>query len=425
MIQRGSQLVLSGLLLCSISATSGNWPEWRGPNGDGSTSETGLPLQWSATENVAWKTALPGDGNSTPVVWGDRIFLAQASSRDKTERLLMCFARADGRRLWERRIEHKGEDVTHKTNPHCASSPATDGERVIVWFGSAGLHCYDMKGNPLWKRDLGTQAHIWGYGASPKIHGDLVYLNFGPGERSFLVAMDKRTGKTVWKNDEPGGSFGNRPKGQSGRDVWVGSWSTPIVRKVNGREEMLMSWPRRVVGMDPKTGKEFWECTGLNSLVYTSPVYADGIVVAMGGYSGMALAVRAGGQGDVTESHRLWHHPKTQQRIGSSAIYRDHIFILNDPGTAECIELKSGKVVWKERLKGPGPTSRNWASMVLSDGKLYVNNWSGDTIILNASPKFEVLQINSIGEKTIGSIAVSNGDLFIRGYRHLWCISEN
>ena len=135
---------------------------------------------------------------------------------------------------------------------------------------------------------------------SPKIHGDLVYLNFGPGERSFLVAMDKRTGKTVWKNDEPGVSFGNRPKGQSGRDVWVGSAIAPIVRKVNGREEMLMSWPRRVVGMDPKTGKEFWECTGLNSLVYTSPVYADGIVVAMGGYSGMALAVRAGGHGDVT-----------------------------------------------------------------------------------------------------------------------------
>lgn len=410
--------------LCIGSLQAGNWPEWRGPNGDGSTSETGLPMRWSATENVAWKIALPGPGNSTPVVWEKRIFLTQSTS-DKSERLVMCLSRSNGRLLWERGVEHESDDATHKTNPHCSSSPVTDGERVIVWFGSAGLHCYDLDGKLLWKKDLGTQAHIWGYGASPKIHGDLVYLNFGPGARSFLIAMDKRTGKTVWRNEEPGGSFGNPVKGKPGRDIWVGSWSTPIVRKLNGREELLMAWPRRAVGLNPKTGKEYWECDGLNPLIYTSPVYGDGIMVAMGGYGGKAIGVRIGGRGNVTESHRLWYHPKTQQRIGSSAVHEGHCYILNDPGVAECIEMKSGEVIWKERLKGPGATSRNWSSMVLSDGKLYANNWSGDTIILNASPEFEVLEINSIGDKTIGSIAVSDGDLFIRGYKYLWCISEN
>jgi len=412
--------LISGLVIPSFA---GNWPEWRGPNGDGSTSEAGLPMQWSPSKNVAWKIALPGPGNSTPVVWENRIFLTQSTS-DKSERLLMCFSRSEGRLLWQRGIKHAVEDVTHKTNPHCSSSPATDGKRVVVWFGSAGLQCYDPNGKLLWKRNLGTQAHIWGYGASPKIHGDLVYLNFGPGERSFLIAVDKRTGKTIWQNDEPGGGFGNRIKGKSNRDIWVGSWTTPIVRTFNGREELLMSWPQRAAGLNPKTGLEYWECEGLNPLIYTSPVYGNGIMVAMGGYGGKAIGVRIGGQGNVTATRRLWHHPKTQQRIGSAAVHEGHCYILNDPGIAECIEMETGKVVWKERLKGPGATARNWSSMVLSDGKLYANNWSGDTIILKASPEFEVLQINSIDEKTIGSIAVSNGDLFIRGYQHLWCISE-
>jgi len=410
--------------LCFFALTSSaeNWPQWRGPTGDGVSRETGLPMTWDDQTNVRWKTPLPGPGNSTPVVWEDKIFLAQATG---DERLLMCFARSNGKLLWKRGIKHGDEEVTHKTNPKASSSPATDGERVVVSFSSGGVHCFDVNGKPLWKRDLGKQAHIWGYGASPAIIGDLVYLNFGPGERTFLIAMDKRTGKTVWKNDEPGGGFGNKVPGKSGRDIWVGSWSTPIQRNVNDRDELIMSWPNRVVGLNPLTGDEYWECRGLNPLVYTSPIYSDGIVVAMGGYSGSAIGVRAGGKGDVTESHRLWRHPKTKQRIGSAVIHQGHIYIHNDPGIAECFELKTGQRIWQERLKGSGASSKNWSSMILSDGKLYVNNWSGETFILAASPKFEILRVNSIKEKTIGSIAVSNGELFLRGYEHLWCIGDN
>jgi outer membrane protein assembly factor BamB len=420
MLSRLLSLLLVGA--CSSAIFAGDWPEWRGPNGDGTTTETGLPMKWSATENVRWKTPLPGPANSTPIVSGDHVFVTQAIE-DSNERLLMCFSRTDGKLRWKRAMEHVQTEISHKTNPKSSSSPATDGERVIASFSSAGLHCYDMKGKKLWNRDLGEQAHIWGYGASPTIRGDLVYLNFGPGERTFLMALNKRTGKTVWKNDEPGGGFGNKKPGQSSRTVWVGSWSTPIIREIKGREEMIMTWPNRVVGLNPLTGEQFWECQGLNPLVYTSPVYADGIVVAMGGYSGSALAVRAGGDGDVTESHRLWHHPKTKQRIGSGVIHDGHCYILNDPGVAECFNLLTGKRVWEERLRGPGSSSRNWASMVLSEGRLYVNNWGGDTFILKASPSFEVLAINSIGERTIGSMAISNGEIFIRGYKNLWCIS--
>lgn len=327
--------------VCLNSSFAGNWPEWRGPSGDGVCTETDLPMKWSATENVLWKTPLPGPGNSTPVVWGDRVFLTQ-SVESSNERLLMCFSRTNGELLWQRGVEHAQSEVTHKTNPKSASSPVTDGERVIVSFSSAGVHCYDMDGEKLWSRDLGEQAHIWGYGASPTIRGDLVYLNFGPGERSFLIAMDKRSGKTVWKNDEPGGGFGKKQAGQSGRTVWVGSWSTPIFRKVKGRDEMIMTWPNRVVGMDPLSGREYWECKGLNSLIYASPIYADGIVLALGGYSGSALAVHAGGRGDVTASHRLWLHPKTKQRIGSAVIHQGYYYILNDPGVAECFDLETG-----------------------------------------------------------------------------------
>ncbi|MGB0580273.1 MAG: PQQ-binding-like beta-propeller repeat protein [Limisphaerales bacterium] len=408
--------------LFALVATAENWPQWRGPTGDGVSRETGLPMTWDDETNVRWKTPLPGEGNSTPVVWGNKIFLAQAAEE---ERLLMCFARSNGKLMWKRGVKHSAEEISHKTNPKASSSPATDGERVVVSFSSGGVHCFDMNGKPLWKRDLGKQAHIWGYGASPAIIGDLVYLNFGPGERTFLIAMNKRTGETVWKSDEPGGGFGNKVPGKSGREIWIGSWSTPIQREVSGRDELIMTWPHRVVGLDPLTGKEFWECEGLNPLVYTSPIYSDGVVVAMGGYSGSAIGVRAGGTGDVTDTHRLWRHPKTKQRIGSAVIHEAHIYIHNDPGVAECIELKTGKRVWEERLKGSGASGRNWSSMILSDGKLYVNNWSGETFILAASPKFKILGVNSIKEKTIGSIAVSNGELFIRGYKHLWCIGDN
>jgi outer membrane protein assembly factor BamB len=406
-------------VLLSGPAAAGSWPAWRGPTGDGVTTETDLPLKWSATENVAWKTKLPDGGNSTPVVWGEHVFLTQSTEKGKN-RLLICFDRKDVKELWRYSVTYDKPELTHDTNPHCGASPATDGERIVACFASAGIACVDFSGKELWKRDLGEQRHIWGSGASPVIAGDRVFLNFGPGPAQALYCLDKRDGKTIWKHDEPGGASGEPlPGGEKGE--WIGSWSDPLLRRVGQRDELLMTWPGRVCAHDPASGKVLWSCSGLNPLIYTSPVFADGIVVGMGGFGGSSLAVKAGGSGDVTGS-RLWLVEKTRQRIGSPVIHDGHIYILTDPGIAECRSLADGKILWEERLKGPGPTGTNWSSLVRSGDRLYAANQGGDSFVFRAAPKFELMATNSLGEKIIGSIAVSDGQLFLRSYQHLWCI---
>jgi len=408
--------------LVTVSLSAANWPSWRGPNGDGTTSETNLPLKWDKDTHVRWHVPLPDRGNSTPIVWGQKVFLTQAIEKEN-RRTLMCFDRANGKLLWQQGVVYADKELTHATNPQCSASPVTNGERVIVSYGSAGVYCYDLNGKELWKRDLGKLVHIWGHAASPVLAGDLCYLNYGPGETTFLIAMDKRTGKTVWQHDEPGGSSGNPTPGKENGNLWIGSWSDPIVRKIDGHDQLLMTYPKRICAFDPLTGKELWTCAGLNPLVYTSPLFSEGIVVGMGGYNGSAAAVKAGGSGDIT-AQRLWQHPKTKQRIGSGVIHEGYIYILNDPGVAECFELKTGKLIWEERVKGPGPTGQNWSSLVLSGDRLYAVNQGGDGIVLRAGPKFELLSINPLGELAISSIAVSDGELFIRTHKQLWCISE-
>lgn len=409
------------LLACPIALHAENWPAWRGPTGDGISTEKNLPLKWSPTEQVRWKTPLPERGNSTPVIWGDRVFLTQAIERER-RRLLLCFDRTSGRELWRAGTVAEGVEPTHKTNPLCSASPVTDGERVIVFFGSAGLWCFDFSGRELWHRDLGVQTHIWGYAASPVLHGDLCFLNFGPGPRTFLLAVNKATGETVWQHDEAGGHSGLKPEGTDAKVPWLGSWSDPLVRRVGGRDELFLSFPNRLCAFAPATGEVLWTSGGLNALVYTSPLYADGLVVAMGGFQGQAVAVRAGGTGDVTATHRAWHHPRTKQRIGSGAIHAGHLYILDDPGIAECIELKTGRVVWEERLQGSGASGTNWSSIVIAEGKCHAMNQSGDALVFRASPTFERLATNSLGEPSNSSFAISQGAFFLRTARHLWCI---
>lgn len=414
-----------GALLCALCAWpsplwAANWPSWRGPTGDGATEETNLPLEWSATSHVKWKTPLPGPGNSTPVVWGDKLFLTQASD-DGRRRNLICFDKKTGKELWQSGIVCSDHEPTHATNPYCSASPATDGERVVVSFGSA-VYCYDMDGKEQWHRsDLGTQRHIWGNASSPVLAGDRVFFNFGPGEKTVLYCFDKKTGRTLWQHDEPGGNAG-----EGGGKNWIGAWSDPLLRKVGGRYELIMTYPGHVCAFDPKGGEELWTCDGLTKLVYNSPLFADGAVIAMCGYGGSALAVKAGGSGNVTESNRLWHLPKVAQRIGSGVVYQKHHFILTDGGIAECRDLKDGKLVWSERCKGPGATAQNWSSLVRSGDRLYAVNQGGDAFVFRADPaKFELLATNSIGEKVIGSIAVSDGWLFIRSHQHLWCFGKS
>lgn len=427
-----SGLATLGLVLAS-SGFAANWPAWRGANADGISTEKNLPVKWSKDENVRWRIPLPEAGNSTPITWGDRIFLTQPVGDRRT---LMCLNRADGKLLWQQGVTTKEKEPTHGTNPFCSASPVTDGERVIVSFASDGLYCYDFNGKELWKRtDLGRQIHIWGNAASPVIYKDLCFLNFGPGETTYLIAVDKKTGKTIWKNDEAGGDAGGVPpapkdaakdapgeKKAAPRGKWLGSWTTPPIINEGGKDSLIMSWPGRVCSLDPMTGKERWTCDGLNPLVYTSPLHADGIVVAMGGFGGKALAVRTGGSGDVTMSRRLWHHPSSPQRIGSGVIHEGHIYIHNDPGTAMCINLETGKVVWNERLTSPAATGANWSSVMLSEGKCYTITQGGACFVFKASPTFELLSTNPLGERSNSSIVPSNGDLLIRTHKSLWCI---
>src|SRR6185436_3874327 len=275
------------------------------------------------------------------------------------------------------------------------------------------------------RSDLGRQIHIWGNGSAPAINGNLCFLNFGPGETTYLIAVDKRTGTTIWKHDEATGYVHPKAGEKATQDkTFIGSWTTPTLMRIEGSDQLLMSWPRRLAAYDPKSGKELWTCSGLNPLVYTSPIYGDGTVVSMGGFNGAAIALRAGGSGDVTESRRLWHHPKTKQRIGSGVVHDGHIYIHNDPGVAECFELKTGKLVWEERLKGPGASGANWSSVMLADGNCYTITQGGDCFVFKASPKFELVSVNPLREPSNSSIVPSNGELFIRTHRALWCIAR-
>lgn len=419
------QGVLFGWLALSLSVMAANWPAWRGPNQNGETPETNVPLKWSATENVKWKTALPDRGNSTPIVWGNRIFVTQSIEREG-KRLLMCFDRKDGKLLWQKGPAFGEKEPTHRTNPQNSPSPVTDGQRVIAWFGSAGLYCYDMNGKELWKRDLGRQTHEWGYASSPVIHKDLCFLNFGPGKRSFLAAFDKKSGQTVWENEIPEVQPESREDGFKGQPNGViGSWSTPIVIEVDGREELVVSLPDWVKAFDPATGRELWRCAGPNPLLYTSPVYGEGVIVVMGGFHGPALGVKPGGEGDVTQTHKLWQSGRSENRLGSPVIKDGHIYVMNMPGIAECLELKTGQQVWEERVRGNGAKNESWSSMVLSGERLYILNQSSDTIVLRASPTFQVLAVNSLeDELTNSSIVISEGEIFIRTHQKLWCIAD-
>jgi outer membrane protein assembly factor BamB len=414
---RANPLPLFAALVVCFSTTialAENWPTWRGPDGQGHSAEKDLPTRWSPTENVRWKTPLPDGGNSTPVVWGERVFVTQASEKGR-RRALMCFARADGHLLWQKETLHEEAEPTHGTNPYCSASPVTDGERVVASFGSAGMVCYDLDGHTLWRRGLGDLHHIWGNASSPVLHGELCILWCGPGERQFVLAVNKRSGEVVWTRDVPGGKYGRDSK------EWLGSWATPLVIRVEDHDELVVPAPRQLKAFDPLTGAELWTCDGPGPLIYTSPVFAEGVLALFSGYGGPALALRPGGRGDIT-AQRLWHlTARNPQRIGAPVVVDGLAFILNDPGTVQCFDLRTGEERWNqaERLsKAP-----SWAAMVATaDKRLYVTNHNGETFVLAASPTFELIATNSLGERVLSSIAVSDGDLFIRTYKHLWCI---
>jgi outer membrane protein assembly factor BamB len=402
------KLLLGLSIACLLAAE--NWPMWRGASGLGTSTETDLPTHWSATENVKWRIPLPEPGNSTPVIWGDSIFLTQARKADG-KRSLMSFDRTTGRLRWERSLDWNKDEPTHPTNPYASASPATDGTLVVAWFGSAGLVAYDFAGKELWRRDLGIQRHTWGYGTSPVLYRDWVFLNFGPGDRAFLIALNKRSGKTVWQKDLPAGE--GKKMGQWEAKDMYGSWSMPTVFE----DKLLLSQAHKLVAYQPATGKELWTTDGLGDLVYPSPIYGEGVIVAAGGFRTPTIAVKPGGE-------LLWRHEQSKPLIGSGVIRDGHLYQVDIQGIAHCFKLTTGEEVWSERLPGKGSNKGVWSSPVLVGDRIYVMNKSGETFLFHARPRFELLGINSLEEETNSSVVISGGEIFLRTYEALWCIRK-
>ena len=413
-MNRSLLLSLMTLGLLTPGLVAEDWASWRGPRGNGHSADTGFPLQWSATDNVRWKVKLPGPGNSTPVVAGQFVFVSCASSEGRV-RSLLCFQRESGAQLWKQDVEFADEEPSHPTNPFCSSSPVTDGQRVIVWHGSAGLYAYGVDGSKLWNRDLGKFQHIWGNGSSPILYRDLVILNAGPGLSAFVIALDKRTGAEVWRREFP-------DMVSQKVDEFRGSWSTPVIMSRNDQDLLLVSLPLRLCALDPLTGSDVWLCEGLGKLTYASPLPAEEAIVAMSGYHGPAMAVKPGGQGDVTRTHRLWVHDETPpQRVGSGIIVDGYVYILNEPGIAWCIDLSTGEILWRQRL-GTGPS---WSSMCYADGRIYVNNMEGTTFVLQPDhTECTMLAKNELREQMRASLAFSQGQIFARTYENLYCLES-
>ena len=417
----GVSFALAVLCLLAPPTRAANWPAWRN-DGTGVSSEKNLPVKWSRTENVRWRTPLPDRGNSSPIVWDDKVFVTQAAG-DKRE--VMCLDRKDGKVLWHSGTNYTGQDATHETNPLASATPVTDGARVIAWFGSAGIFCHDLNGKEIWHRDLGQQKHQWGYGSSPVLHQDLCLLHFGPGPRTFLIALDKKTGEKVWQVELPEKDPPVRYDGFAGKQGQpIGSWSTPLM--VPGRrDELVLSIVGEVRGFDPKTGRELWKVEGLSPLIYASALAGEGVVFASGGFGGSTLAVPAGGSGDLSHQ-KLWFVQKEKKnRISSGVISRGHVFLCNMDGMAQCIELKTGRDKWLERLKPSGANGEIWGSTVMVGDHIYVVNKSGDTFVFKANPeKLEMVAINALMEPSNSTPAVSHGEIFIRTDQALWCLGE-
>ena len=394
------------------------WPEFRGANNDGISTATTAPLEWDEKTHVAWRVPLPGNGNGSPVVADGHVFVTWASP-DGKERTLGCFAESNGKQQWANTIDFDDEEPTHKTNPHAPTTPAVSGDRVVVWHGSAGIFCYNLAGKLQWEKDLGKFIHIWGFGSSPIIHHETVFLNAGPGERQFVVALDLKTGDELWRTEEPGGASGLNEESRE----WIGSWGTPVVARVNGEEQLIVGQPKRVVAYDLKSGDILWHVGGLEQkgLVYTSPIISEslGLGVVMGGFKGTAIGFQLGGRGDVTEQNLLWQVKQgNPQRIGSGVVLGDSIYSVGaGPGVVQCLEMKTGKERWKARAKS------FWGSVVAVGEQLYATDQDGTTHVFAADPKeYRELAINKLGEPSNSTPAITEGQIVIRTAKSLFCI---
>src|SRR6266446_4728154 len=422
-ISRGTELrrairviCLAALAISSVAAE--NWPQWRGPGLNGISNEKDLPVRWSRDENVAWKLPLPSWSGATPIIWGDQIFLNVAEKEDLS---LWCVDRAQGTVLWKKHLAG-GNFKIGKQNMS-SPSPVTDGTSVYAMTGNGIVKGFDFTGNELWARDIqkdyGQFGLNWGYGSSPLLFEDALYIQVLHGMKtrdpSYLLRIDKKTGKTVWRVERPTEAVHESPD----------SYTTPVVLRYGGKVEIVVSGGDCVTGHDPATGKEIWRGNGFNVQkdpnyrVIASPVVSDGVVYTPTRVRPLQ-AFRAGGHGDITQTHLLWafqngHDVPTPVTDGT------YFYTVNDRGIAWCLDAKTGKEIWGPQRIHKATYS---ASPVLADGKIYITDEDGVTSVFKAAPKFELVAENNLDDYTLSSIAISGGQLFIRTAQNLYCIGK-
>jgi len=443
-----SRVVLSLVLwlgLVGAAVGAADWPHWRGPAASGVSPDETLPIRWSASENVAWKAPIAGVGVSTPIVSGDRVFVtsqigagvrregnhprlvqgadaaaqgeraletggAAGTDPSKTFFLIEAFTRAGGTRLWDRRIEAEGSlTPVHEKHNLATPSPVTDGTLVFAWFGTGQVVALNRAGAIVWQRHLGKEHPFdiqWGHGSSPVIYGDLLILLCDQPARSYVLAVDKTTGKERWRAD--------RGQGRS-------SYSTPLVVEGAFGAELIVNSTERVDAYDPRTGAFLWHVGEASRFAVPSPVFHDGVIYASRGYrSGPYMAIKPGGRGDVNATQVLWRVPTGAPYVSSLLYYDRIVYMANDVGVLTAVDAASGERVWQERVDGVFS-----ASPVGGGGHVYFVSESGDTIVVKSGRTPQVVARNGIGERAVASPAISNGQIFIRTDRHVFSIGRH
>lgn len=415
--------------LASPSTVIGqDWPSWRGPSGTGRVAESTAPSTWSAEENVRWKVPLPGPGNSSPIEHGGRVWVTQFD-KATSERQLRCYSSKTGDELWVRSVKSSASEPTHPTNPYCAASPVTDGKNVVAFFGDAGLCCFSVEGEMLWQRQLGSLQHLFGQGASPLIHGDLVTMNFGPGLEQFWITLNLRTGEEVWKLtidkvdapspfDQPDGP--KLPPGTKLRDPF-GTWATPLLVTTEKRNELVLAFPNELRAVNPTTGETLWTCDKLGNQILASPILVGDQIVCLGS---TAMAVETGGEGDVTASHRKWFEEEDRPRIGTGVGFERFVIANTMQGVVECLSLDSGDRMWQKRLAGSSSGGGSWSSLVAAGQRIFATNKDGSVFVFKANPEYELVATNRLHEKTNATPALGADHILIRTDKHLWCIGS-
>jgi len=389
------------------SSTAENWPTWRGPRLDGTSTEKHVPIHWSQNSNVVWKTELPGAGHASPVVWEDHVFTV-AAIRESQARVLLSLDRRTGKLLWQQTVITSLMERKHSLNSHASSTPATDGEFVYVAFldhTKMVVAAYDFSGRQQWIVRPGSFSSMHGFCSSPILHKDKVIVNGDHDGDSYIVALDRKTGKTLWKVP---------------RDNKTRSYCVPLIRDLSGRTQMILSGDKCVASYDPNDGSRHWIIDGPTDQFVASPVYNDraNLLFVTGGYPDHhILAIRPDGKGNITKSDKIvWRTNRGVAYVPSPISEGDYFLVVSDAGVAHCFEARTGKIMWQERM------GEHHASLVSANGLVYFLNDNGVMNVVKPGPEYTRVAQNEIGEKTFASPAISQAHLFLRGDKHLFCI---